>query len=213
MNISGIRSGMALVIVLLLGLAAFAAVTSGFAAVTSDGARRVQLERHPRELPDLLLIDSHGQKHSLASLGSAPGRVTFISLVYLKCQTICRTSMSGQSWMQHAIQARGLEQKVQLLTLSFDPRNDVPQVMAEHAKRLGADTSFWRFATVADPRDLARMLKLFDVIVLPDGLGGYAHNAALFLVDEQGKLSRAYEVERPDLALTDHLARVEGRRR
>lgn len=207
MKASCIRSGFALVAIVILGLAAFAAVTSGFAAVTSDGVRRVQLERNPRALLDLPLVDAQGGEYSLADYGSSPDRVTFVTLVYLQCQTVCRTSMSGQSWMQHAIQARGLEDRVQLLTLSFDPANDSPQVMAEHARRMGVDSGLWRLATVRDRADLSRMLDLFDIIVLPDGLGGYAHNAALFLVDEQGKLSRAYEVDRPDLALADYLAR------
>ncbi|MDN5843302.1 MAG: SCO family protein, partial [Alcaligenaceae bacterium] len=121
--------------------------------------------------------------------------------------TICRRRMSGLSWMQLAIQSRGLEDRVRLLTLSFDPANDTPQVMAEHARRFGADPQLWTFATVRDHADLDGLLKLFDIVVLPDGLGGYAHNAALFLIDEKGWLSRAYDIDRPDLALADYLAR------
>ena len=41
--------------------------------------------------------------------------------------------------MQHAIQARGLEERVQLLTLSFDPANDGPPIMAEQARRMGVE--------------------------------------------------------------------------
>jgi len=45
------------------------------------------------------------------------------------------------------------------------------------------------------------------LVVLPDGLGGYSHNAAMFLIDESGRLRRAYDIDRPDLALTDYLRR------
>ena len=204
------RSAIAFVIVVLLGLAAFAAVTAGFAAVTSDGVRRVQLQHNPRTLPDLPLVDSRGSPSSLRDYGKTSKQVTFVTLVYLQCQSICRTSIAGQSWMQHAIYARGLQDRVRLLTLSFDPLNDSPQVMAEHAKRMGVNADLWRFATVRNPADLNRMLGLFDIIVLPDGLGDYSHNAALFLIDEQGRLARAYDIDRPDLALADYLARDKG---
>ncbi|MDT4854666.1 hypothetical protein FQZ97_889820 [compost metagenome] len=84
--------------------------------------------------------------------------------------------------------------------------NDTPQVLADHARRLKADASFWRFATVTRREELNRMLKLFGIVVIPDGLGGYSHNTALFLIDRSGRLSRAYDIDRPDLALSDYLA-------
>ncbi|MCI2811087.1 SCO family protein [Eoetvoesiella caeni] len=208
------RSSLALVGILCLGLLAFAGVTSGFAAVTADSVRRVQLERAPRTLPPLELVDADGGVLPLSSYGTPAPKVTFVTLVYLQCQSICRTSVAGQSWMQHAIQSRGLEGKVQLLTLSFDPANDTPDVMADYARRMGAAPELWQFATVRDQADLPALLKLFDIIILPDGLGGYSHNAALFLIDETGRLSKAYDIDRPDLAMADYLAaaRVETRR-
>ncbi|WP_269499731.1 MULTISPECIES: SCO family protein [Pseudomonadota] len=204
------RSALALAVVLILGLIAFGAVTAGFAAVTADGVRRVQLERHPRPLPPLGLISADGSARSLLEYGNAQARVTFVTLVYLQCRSICRTSMSGQAWMQHAIQSRGLESRVRLLTLSFDPVHDTPDVMAEHARRLGAEAGLWEFATVQNPADLDAMLALFDIIVLPDGLGDYTHNAALFLIDETGRVAKAYDIDRPDLALADYLSRKHG---
>lgn len=59
----------------------------------------------------------------------------------------------------------------------------------------------WRFATVADPRELAPLLRQFRVIVIPDGLGGYEHNAALLVVDPRGRLVRIFDYDRIDDAL------------
>ncbi|WP_233208448.1 hypothetical protein [Pollutimonas subterranea] len=94
---------------------------------------------------------------------------------------------------------------MRLLTLSFDPFNDTPAVLAKHARSLGADASLWRSSTVVSPFDLEPMLKLFDIVIIPDGLGGYSHNAALFRIDERGKLIKAYDVDRADLAFADYL--------
>jgi len=209
MKHGALATSAAVVLMLLLGFAAFSFVTRGFAAVTSDGVRRVDLERSPRKLPALALVDQSGQSLSLADYAKPSSYTTFVSLAYMRCQTVCRTSASGLAFLQHEITSLGLRNKVRLLTLSFDPSNDTPQVMAEHARSVGADTTLWRTATVRRAQDLSGLLKLFGIVVIPDGLGGYSHNSALFVIDGQGRLARAYDTDRPDLALVDYLRSAE----
>ena len=198
-------------LVAVLALCAFAGVTHGFTAVTSDGVRRSDIASNPRVLPDIALVDSSGQMLSLSDYGRPAGQVTFVALAYVRCRTLCLTSAAGQSWLQGEIRSRGLGGRARLLTLSFDPASDTPDVLAEHARRLTADQDLWRFATVRKTADLRAMLDLFGIVVLPDGLGGYSHNAALFVVSEDGRLSRAYDIERPDIALADYLRKAEER--
>lgn len=200
----GGRSVVAALCIAALALACFAGVTHGFAAITSDGVRRADIAHTPRALPDLGLVDAQGQPLSLADYRRASDAVTFVTLVYVRCQTVCLTSVAGQSWLQAEIQARQLQGRVRLLTLSFDP-SDTPDVLAQHARRLDAQPALWRFAGVREVDDLPALLRLFGIVVLPDGLGGYAHNTALFLIDRQGHLVRAYDVDRPDIALADVL--------
>lgn len=68
---------------------------------------------------------------------------------------------------------------------------------------MNADPALWTVATVADPADLARLLRVFEIVVLPDGRGDYVHNGAIFIVDERARLVRAYDVDRPDQVLAD----------
>jgi protein SCO1/2 len=198
-------------LVAVLTLCAFAGVTHGFTAVTSDGVRRSDIASTPRALPDIALVDSSGQTLLLSEYGRSAGQTSFVALVYVRCRTVCLTSAAVQSWLQGEIRSRDLGGRARLLTLSFDPANDTPDVLAAHARRLDADQDLWRFATVRTTADLRAMLDLFGVVVLPDGLGGYSHNAALFMVSEDGRLSRAYDIERPDIALADYLGRVHDR--
>lgn len=209
MMASSWRSMAALLAVMALAGAAFAWVTEGFSAVTSDGVRRANLARMPRALPDISLVDAFGQTLSLQDYGSA-GKATFVTLQYVRCRSVCLTSAAGQSWLQGELQARGLQTRVKLLTLSFDPYNDTQQVLAQHAQRLHAERGLWRFATVRDAQDLPQLLGLFDLVVLPDGLGDFSHNAALFLIGHDGRLSKAYDIDRPDIALADYLHRGAG---
>ncbi|MGO4815425.1 SCO family protein, partial [Cupriavidus sp. 2MCAB6] len=175
--------------------------------VSADGARRLDLARAPRELPALVLLDQAGARHAFGGAAAAKGGapLTLVTFVYTQCTAVCRTSASGQAWLQQQLRERRLQDSVRLLTLSFDPVHDQPAVLRAYARTLRADPALWTFATVAEPARLRSLLDAFGIVVLPDGLGGYSHNAALFLVDGDGRLAAAYDVERPDLALADVL--------
>ncbi|MHA7684547.1 SCO family protein [Cupriavidus sp. PET2-C1] len=199
-------------LVLVLAGAAVFATTRGLRTLSADGARRLDLARAPRELPALALLDQTGRQHAFGGpmpQGEGSGErgrpVTLVTFVYTRCLAICRTSASGQAWLQQQLRERGLQDRVRLLTLSFDPARDTPAALLAYARTLRADPAIWTFATVAEPARLRGLLDAFGIVVLPDGLGGYSHNAALFLVDAQGRLAAAYDVERPDLALADVL--------
>lgn len=189
----------------LAGLLLFDHLTRGFQAVTSDGVRRIDLVRAPRPLPPIQLVDSSGARFSLADIAGPGGQSTLITLVYTHCVDICRTAASGQAYLQQELRARGLDNHVRQLTISFDPGRDTPEALRAYARSMQADPLRWRFATVADAADLARLLKAFEVVVLPDGRGGLVHNGAIFVADPLGRLVQTYDLDRPDQALADLL--------
>ncbi|CAG9170665.1 hypothetical protein LMG23992_01707 [Cupriavidus laharis] len=181
---------------------AFGHVTRGFRVVTSDGARQYDLARAPVALPDMELADASGRRFHLRELGN-PQRQTLVTFLYTHCLTVCRSSASGQAYLQAELIARGLSGRYQLLAISFDPDRDTLDVLRAYGRKQGADPAVWRMATVADAADLPALLKTFGIVVLPDGRGDYVHNAAHFLIDGQGRLARAYDIDRPDAVLAD----------
>ena len=185
-----------------LALLAFAHATRGFRVATSDGARQHDLARAPVALPDIELADASGHRFHLREPGNAP-RQTLVTFLYTHCLTVCRSSASGQAYLQAELTARDLAGRYQLLAISFDPGRDTPDVLRAYGRKQGADSAVWRMATVADAADLPALLKAFGVVVLPDGRGDYVHNAAHFLIDAQGRLARAYDIDRPDAVLAD----------
>ena len=48
---------------------------------------------------------------------------------------------------QALIKEKGLQGKAGLLSVSFDPKNDTPSVLTQHARKLGADPKVWTFVT------------------------------------------------------------------
>lgn len=196
---------LALMLVLVAALALFGGLTRGFQTVTSDGARRIDMQRAPPSLDDIALVDSGGKALSLSGAAARPGHTTLVTFAYTTCIDICRTTASGLAYLQQELAARGMDQRIQLLTISFDPARDTPVVLAAYAKKMKADPARWTFAGVRDQSDLDRLLDKFGIVVLPDGLGGFVHNGAIFVADERGRVVRSYDVDRPDQALADLL--------
>lgn len=71
-----------------------------------------------------------------------------------------------------------------------------------YGDRFGAKPSRWRIAAPADRRARAEMLHSFGVVVIPDGLGGFIHNDAVYVVDAHGRLARIFDPNAPDWLLT-----------
>jgi protein SCO1/2 len=197
----GRQTAVALLLLGALALLLFGMTTRGFQAVTSDGARQLDLARSPAMLPAIDLIDATGARMPLAA--ASDGRQTLVTLLYTHCVTVCRSSASGQAYLQAELVRRGLDRDYRLLSISFDPMRDTPAVLQAYGRKNGADPALWRLATVSSAADLPALLDAFGVVVLPDGLGDYSHNAAYFLIDGEGRLARAYDIDRPDVVLAD----------
>lgn len=172
-------------------------VTGGLSSFTSESWRRASVEAHPRPLPDAVLEDHHGRRLHTRELC---GKVVVIDFVYTRCPTVCKVlgGVSAQlaSRLSDAVGAG----KAMVLSVSFDPANDTPEAMT-------------RFKRVLDPREtqpretpwiVARplsddgrqaLLQTFGVEVIPDGAGGFDHNAALHIVDPFCRLARILDYD------------------
>lgn len=192
-----LRTASALALVLALGGALFAFETDGFRALTSEAARRLAIERAPRPLPQARLRDGYGATVQLPE----PGRAMLVEFVYTSCPTICVAL--GQSFAQIQDRLAALDERraPRLLSISFDPDRDDAAALRSYAEAHGADPARWRVAAPLEPSDLARLLEAFGVVVIPDGEGGFVHNAALHLIDASGRLVRILDLEDIETAM------------
>ncbi len=118
----------------------------------------------------------------------AGGRACIVDFVYTSCPTLCLELGNQFEQLQAAIRRDQLVSRVGLCSVSFDlARDEVPE-LADYAARHRADPRVWRIVRPLAATDLTRLLDLFEVVVLPDGQGGFVHNAALHVVDGSGDL-------------------------
>lgn len=198
------RSAMALVVVLGASLLGFAALTDGFRVLTSEGARRLAVARHPVPVPPALLRSGAALPDALA----ADGRVVLVDFIYTRCQSLCTALGADYQQLQREITARGLQDRVRLLSLSFDPARDTPPVLDAYLGALRANPQVWRADSIPRSGQLSAVLDAFGIEVIGDGRGDFAHNAAIHVVSADGRLRAIFDPGRWREALADALRRA-----
>ena len=168
------------------GLAAAHAATDGFRAYTLESARRLQALRATAPLPDFALELADGGFERLSAL---PGRVLLVDFIYTRCPTYCAALGSVYARLQQRMGAEIAAGDVQLVSVTFDPGRDGAPELAAYRARHGGAGAGWALGRPGEAGDLQRWLQAFGVVVIPDELGGYAHNAAIHVVGPDRKLA------------------------
>jgi len=189
-----VKTALASAVLLALSLAAAAWMTMGGRAFTAEQGRRLYVEAHQPLVPQTRLIDAAGHEHDLREWIRADGRTVIVTFIYTRCPSLCSVLGTYYQRIQAELRRQGRTDRFALLTISFDPRDDVP-VLADYARQMGADPAIWRIARVADAADLPALLRFFGVVVIPDELGEFQHNAALLWVDPSARLTRIADLD------------------
>jgi len=175
-------------------------LTQDFQAWTAEGVRRLQVARAPVPAPAVTVEGPDGAARDLRAL-LARGDATVVEFIYTRCETVCLALGGVFQQMQAALRDAPAGDRVQLLSVSFDPVRDGRAELAAYAKRMHADPEAWRFVRVPGESDLRQLLAAFQVVVVPTGGGDFEHNAALLVVDGQGRLVRVFDIGEQQLAL------------
>lgn len=186
------RSVLAAVAIAVLGAVALWWGTDGGRAFTSEAARRLDIASAPRLLPDTALFDQTGARFQLSGYRGTP---LVLEFVYATCPDICLALGSAFERLD-----ADLPPHVPLVSISFDPVDDIER-LGWFAERHGAEAPRWRVAGMSEPAERAALLAAAEVVVIPDGAGGYVHNAGLYLLDADGRLTAVLDPDDTDGAM------------
>ena len=113
-------------------------------------------------------------------------RVWVAAFIFTRCPLSCPRISSVMKGLQPGLKSAG----VRLVSVSVDPDHDTPEVLAEYAKRFGADPDAWWFLTApkADTYELIRSKFKLPVDVSADadraaGAEAVFHSGRLALVN------------------------------
>ena len=188
----------------LAGYASAAWLTHDFQVWTAEGARRLEVAQHPVAMPPVTVEGPGISARPLPALLAQSGGVTVVNFVYTRCQTVCLSLGSSFQQMQATLQAdlsAGVVPNVHLLSISLDGAYDTPAVLQAHARTLQADSAVWDWVRVPDAAQQQALLQRLGVVVVPDGWGDFEHNAALLVLDDQGRVVRIFDLTEQQLAL------------
>ena len=145
------------------------------------------------EVPDDELQDQQGRT---VKLSNWRGRALAVTFVYTRCPVpdFCPLMDRNFAALQKAIQAdASLRDRAHLVSVSFDPSHDTPDVIRAHARMRGADPATWSYVT--GPADsIHHFTSRFGVSTVneKDSPGTIAHNLRTAIVDRKGKLVKIH---------------------
>jgi protein SCO1/2 len=150
-------------------------------------------------VPDFALKDQTGSTVRLSEMRGEPVAVTFL---YTRCPIATACPMTTAKFSK--LDAMLAQKKFgHLLVVTVDPEHDTPEVLADYAKKAGADPKRWKFLT-GSPEAVARVASSFGVLYYPEH-GQTIHSQAVAVIDPQGRLATIYfgESWQPEHILRD----------
>jgi protein SCO1/2 len=147
------------------------------------------LERGDRVPADLTLTDQTGET---IRIGDYRGQALVLTFIYTRCPLPNYCPLMSKRFA--ALQPQLREQygaEVQLLSISFDPGYDTPQVLRDYASKYTDRLDTWTFAT-GDSTQVQRATELFGVFAQKTREDEITHNLTTALIGPGGHVRRLW---------------------
>ncbi|KAB1072977.1 SCO family protein [Methylobacterium planeticum] len=154
------------------------------------------------------VTDEAGRRQDLL-LDALRGKVSILALIYTRCTDLCPLSNAGMARLQDlAAKDPVLSRRMRLVTLSFDPEHDTPEVMRDFAaawRSAEPAAPAWTFLTPHDREALGPILAAYGQRVYAKPDGALSHVFRAFLIDPAGLVRNIYSLDffEPALVLSD----------
>jgi protein SCO1/2 len=154
-------------------------------ALLRDQPRRLEIGD---PVPDFTMSSQDGKTVKLSDLR---GYIVVLTFIYTRCPLpeFCPLMDKKFSELAQRLSAfPGRANKIRLISLSFDPEHDTPDLLRKHAQVRGATPPLWSYA-VASHAELAKIGASLGLFYQP-GDTEIAHNLCTAIIDSEGKLAR-----------------------
>jgi protein SCO1/2 len=138
-------------------------------------------------IPDFSFVNQDGKRIRFSDFR---GKVLAFTFIYTRCPIpdYCIRMSDYFSRIQKTLEKEeSLRGKWHLMSVSFDPKNDTPEVLNKYSTIYRADLSTWDF--VVEKESVIQQLgDGFDLTFYDDEGGLIAHNLRTVLIDPKGNL-------------------------
>lgn len=163
---------------------------------------------HPRNLVDFSLTNSAG---GIVTRSDLKGKILVVDFLFTSCSTTCPIVNRQMAQIQ---QLTTNDTNLKLVSLTVDPRDDTPNVLAKYGETFGADTHRWLFLT----GDKAALYGLIGQSFLAKDQddpfaympGNFAHTERIAVVDSKGNLRGYFDGLNQNTAgaVVDEIAKI-----
>lgn len=145
--------------------------------------------------PETVLTDARtGEPFRLSDLQSE-GKAALVSFVYTTCNGSCPATTHTMYRVQEELKRIGVwGDKVNLVSITLDPKNDSTQILSRYAEVFGADPSGWHFLT-GEPKEVKDVIASWDMWARIGPSGTLDHPSRIFLVDPNGRQREIYNLQ------------------
>lgn len=143
-------------------------------------------------LPDYQLTNQLGRAFSTRDF---KGQALALTFLFTRCPypTFCpRMASEFEATQQQLLKGRPALTNWHLLTVSFDPEYDKPEVLKMYAEAHAYDPRYWTFATGA-LIDVTALGEQFGLAFWRDPGGAINHNLRTAVIDAAGRVQKIFE--------------------
>lgn len=140
-----------------------------------------------QEAPAFELTDLEGNP---VTLDSTNGKVRIVYFYFASCPDVCPPTTYLLSQVQDLLQDKGeLGDKVEMISITFDPEIDTPEVITKFASKVGVEFDHWTFLRGKNSEEMIELAREFGVGVIYDKENKtFYHNNPITLVDQDGNI-------------------------
>ena len=130
-------------------------------------------------------------------------KVVLLSFIYTTCSDVNGCPLAShvlRGVQNRVLEDRQLAKQVRLISYSFDPDHDTPEVLSGYAGHFRKPGFDWQFLTAPSEAELASTLRAYDQWVIRDYdaegnyLGTMSHLLRVYLIDQRMRLRNVYSV-------------------
>lgn len=136
------------------------------------------------ESPNFTFLDTEGNTFQFRE---SDGRIRVVSFFFARCPSICPRINTALKEIRATLSA---DAPVLFVSISVDPENDTPEVLAEYAKKYRESAEQWKFLT-GDATTVQSLLT--DGFRLASGMLPDEHNTRVVLIDADGQIRGFYQ--------------------
>ncbi len=127
------------------------------------------------------------------AFSNLPKKIRLVEFMYTHCPDICpNTTFQMQQLRDRLVKDKVFGNKVEFLTISFDPARDTQEVLQNYAKTFEIDKNKGWFLVSGENSAVKKIADNFKFQYRDPGTGEFIHSSATYLLDEDNKVIEVF---------------------